>query len=112
MVEMRTSSAGSLMVPAWIELTGLRDSPGAAERHSVGCKTATRGAPMHWTDDDTTDVGAAAAALRALAERLEADARNRRPGGRTRDALDACIARLLELDDVYFEGPEIGRAHV
>lgn len=61
---------------------------------------------MHWTDDDTTDVGAAAAALRALAERLETDARNRRPGGRTREALDACIARLLELDDVYFEAPD------
>ena len=58
---------------------------------------------MVWTDQDSDDVRAAVSALRALADRLESDARTRRPGGRTREALDGCIARLLELDDVYFE---------
>jgi len=58
---------------------------------------------MTWTDDDSADVRAAVAQLRAVADRLEADARSRRPGGRTRSALDGAIGALLALDDVYFE---------
>lgn len=61
------------------------------------------GAGMTWTDDDSADVRAAVAQLRAVADRLEADARSRRPGGRTRAALDSAIGALLALDDVYFE---------
>lgn len=58
---------------------------------------------MTWTDEDSADVAAAVSALRALADRLESDSRNRRPGGRTRAMLDAAVGNLLALDDVYCE---------
>lgn len=64
---------------------------------------------MVWTDDDSADVRAAVAQLRAVADRLEADARSRRPGGRTRSALDGAIGALLALDDVYFEREDSSR---
>ena len=57
---------------------------------------------MVWTDEDCADVQTAIAKVRALTERLEADARNRRPGGRTREAIAGALDALLALDDVYF----------
>ncbi len=61
---------------------------------------------MHWTDEDSQDVLVAAAALRRLADRLDADSRNRRAGGGTRALLDAALTSLLDLDDVYCEGDD------
>lgn len=61
---------------------------------------------MRWTNEDSQDVAVASAAFRQLADKLDADSRNGRPGGNTRAMLDAALASLLDLDDVYFEGED------
>ena len=58
---------------------------------------------MHWTDDDSDDVSEAVAKMRAAMACLDGDLVAKRARPVTRRALDAAMAALLALDDVYFE---------
>ena len=58
---------------------------------------------MHWTDDDSDDVGEAIAKMRAATACLDGDLVVKRARPVTRRALDAAMQALLALDDVYFE---------
>ena len=58
---------------------------------------------MIWTKEDGEDQKNAAKKCREVAELLDADARSRAARWQTRRALDAAMAALLALDDVYFE---------
>jgi hypothetical protein len=58
---------------------------------------------MHWTDDDGDDVSEAIARMRAATACLDGDLVAKRARPVTRRALDAAMAALLALDDVYFK---------
>lgn len=58
---------------------------------------------MHWTDDDSDDVGEAIAKMRAATACLDGDLVAKRARPVTRRALDAAMSALLVLDDVYFK---------
>jgi hypothetical protein len=57
---------------------------------------------MIWTKEDGEDQKSAAKKCREVAELLDADAGSRKARWQTRRALDAAMAALLALDDVYF----------
>lgn len=58
---------------------------------------------MVWTAEDGADAESAIRKMRDAIECLTVDARVQRPRNVTRAALDAAMAALLALDDVYFE---------
>ena len=58
---------------------------------------------MIWCVEDSVDVEAAAAALRAVADALITDSKRKQAGPRTRERIEQAMRSLSDLRDVYYD---------